>query len=174
MDITFKNHCFFGTIAFLGLWFSIALVHVFITWIFIIEASCIHVCLKTLLFMNFLIYSFQCTSKPISLGFPFIHVCLKTLLFMNEILTRDWCHIYNSEPISLGFPCIHVCSKTLLFMNGLLTRDSCHIYTPESFSLGLPCIHVFKNTTSHEWAFYKIFISFPYTLYWWQRYLFQV
>ena len=52
---------------------------------FIIEASCIHVCLKTLLFINVLRYSFQCNSKPISLGFPCIHVCLKALLFMNGI-----------------------------------------------------------------------------------------
>ena len=97
------------TISFLGLWFSIALVHAFITWIFIIVASCIHVCLETLFFMNnfFTRYSFQ----------------------------------YTSKPISLGLPCIHVCLKTLLFMNG---------------------------------RFYKIFISFPNTLYWWQCYLFQV
>ena len=54
-------------IAFWGLQFSIALVHVFITRIFIIEASCIHVCLKTLLFMNVLRYSFQYISNPISL-----------------------------------------------------------------------------------------------------------
>ena len=26
---------------------------------------------------------------------------------------------------------------------------------------------MFKNTTFHEWAFHKIFISFPNTLYWW-------
>ena len=74
----FRNRCF------LGLWFSIALVHVFITQFFIIEAPCIHVCLKTLLFMNVLRYSFHYTSKPISLGFPCIHVCLKTLIFLNE------------------------------------------------------------------------------------------
>ena len=33
---------------------------------------------------------------------------------------------------------------------------------------------MFRNTSFHEWAFLKIFISFPYTLYWWQSYLFQV
>ena len=77
-----------GTIVFLGLWFSIAMVHAFITRIFIIEASCIHVCLKTLLFMNVIRYSFKYTSKPISLGLPFIHVCLKTLLFMNGVFIR--------------------------------------------------------------------------------------
>ena len=38
----FKIHCFLG----------LALVHAFVTRIFIIKASCIHACLKTLLFMN--------------------------------------------------------------------------------------------------------------------------
>ena len=90
MRLAIFRYNFLRTIAFLCLWISIASVHAFITRIFIIEASCIHTCLKTLLFMNgfFTRYWFQYTWKPISLSLPCIHVCWKTLLFMIGLFIR--------------------------------------------------------------------------------------
>ena len=71
----------------------------------------------------------------------FMHSCMfKNTTFHEWFFTR-YSFQYTSKPILIGLPCIHVCLKTLLFMNGL---------------------------------FHKIFILFPNTLYWWQRYLFQV
>ena len=65
---------------------------------------------------------------------------------------------------------LHSC----MFKNTTFHERAFNIYTSKPISLGLPCIHVCSNTLLFIGLFYKIFISFPYTLYCWQHYLFQV
>ena len=74
LDITFKNHCF------LVLQFSIAFIHLLHGFLFI-KASCIHVCLKTLLFMNGLLQDIH--YKNGFFGAKFIRLALHSCMFKN-------------------------------------------------------------------------------------------
>ena len=88
----FKNDCF------LGLRISIALVHAFVTRIFIIKASCIHVCLKTLLFMNGLLQDIHFNS--IYFKANFIRLALHSCMFKNTTF-HEWAFFHK---IFISFP----------------------------------------------------------------------
>ena len=82
--------------------------------------------------------------------------------------------IYYTDVYYLGF--VRSCMfKNATFHEWFFHKIFISIYFKANFIRLALHSRMFKNTTFHEWDFFhKIFISFLNTLYWWQRYVFQV